>query len=255
MLTAQQCADFDEQGYVVVDGVLSQDEVRLLTGALEELERRGPGEDETLKWSDGLITSFHTLPLQPKPLSEVFQYRPLLELAQQLIGPEVRVTGGLLLDKDPAHNWDIGWHQDNGIYVSAIPEGEPQDIRSGLPVLSTKGMEMARNVTCRIALDASSPESGGLFVLPGSHKTNLCPNNNVSDRLANEKGVGTTQAPGSVLCYCPLLLHRSEKSRFNTGRRRVLVLQYAPADLQLPGTTCYPFPQPVPLTPIETMVA
>lgn len=255
MLNAEQFQTFHDNGYVIVDDVLSADEVRHMVGALESIERAGDHGDIGISWSDQTVTTIQTLPMLSGLLPRYLQFRPIVEMVEQLVGSKLRATGGLMLDKDPKANWDIGWHQDTGIYVKAIPQGEPDDVRAGLPVLSTKNMELGRNVTCRLALDDSSPQTGGLYVLPGSHKSNLQPKGDVKERFAEVKGVPTTQKAGSVLCYCPLLLHRSEKSVLETGRRRVLVAQYGPADLTLPDTECYPFPQPVPLTAVDSLVA
>ncbi|MEC9378474.1 MAG: phytanoyl-CoA dioxygenase family protein, partial [Candidatus Latescibacterota bacterium] len=144
------------------------------------------------------------------------------------------------------------WHQDNGIYVDRIPRGAPQDIRGGLPVYSTLGMEMADNVSCRISLDVAGDSTGGLYVLPGSHRENYGGNDKVKERFGAERGVLAHQEPGSALCYRPLLLHRAEKM-VEAGRRRILHLQYGPDDLRLPGTETYCWPQPRPLSPVDRL--
>lgn len=253
MLSNEQLTQFHDEGYVLIDGVLTPDEVAMLIDALEAIERTDEPGSGGYGWAGHRVTTIHNIPLQPAPLSSIVSYRPIVRIVEQLIGAPVRVTGGLLMDKDPNHNWGIGWHQDNGIYIDCIPPGEPQDVRGGLPVLSTKAMELERNVTCRLALDASTPENGGLYVLPRSHRTNLQGPDKPFERFAPEKGIGVRQTPGSVLCYAPLLLHRSEKSESPTSRRRVLHLQYGPADLKLPGANCYNFPQPVPLQACDNL--
>jgi ectoine hydroxylase-related dioxygenase (phytanoyl-CoA dioxygenase family) len=254
MLTQEQVHHFCDHGYLVVENVLTEEEVETLRGAVEQIERKNDREDISIKWSHHYASTIFNLPMRPGPLSRVLQYRPVLSLIEQLVGEKVRVTGGLLLDKDPQNNWDIGWHQDTGIYVAAIPPGEPEDIRGGFPVYRTKGLELSRTVTCRIALDPSTAESGGLYVLPGSHRTNLGKGEDVKRRFAHEKGVLAYQLPGSALFYCPLTLHRSEKMTVQE-RRRILHLKYSPADTQLPGVELYPWPQPCPLVPLDTLTS
>jgi ectoine hydroxylase-related dioxygenase (phytanoyl-CoA dioxygenase family) len=249
MLTAEQVDEFHREGFVVLRALFDARAVATLVDAVERIERAGDNTAAGVSWSDDRVTTIQNIPLQPAPLCLSLQYPALVDAVTQLVGGPIRVTGGLLLDKDPKHNWAIGWHQDNGIYVSRIPQGERDDVRGGLPVYSTQKMELARNVTCRVALDASTPENGGLFVLPGSHLENRWPAKTMAEDFADEPGVGVVQRPGDVLCYAPLLMHRSEKSAA-TGRRRVIHLQYGPVDLQLPGTECYPFPQPTPVTPV-----
>ncbi|MBI2506352.1 MAG: phytanoyl-CoA dioxygenase family protein [Candidatus Latescibacteria bacterium] len=176
----------------------------------------------------------------------------MLALVEQLIGSPVRVTGGLLLDKDPQHNWEVPWHQDTGIYVAETPPGEKDDVRGGLPVYSTRGLELAGDVTCRLALDPALVDSGGLYVLPGTHREHL--GKTVAERFGSEKGVSAPQPIGSALSYNPLILHRSEKMTSAQQHRRILHLSWGPADLRLPdGAQIYPWPQPCPLTPVEAL--
>lgn len=248
-LTQQQLQQFFEQGWVVVDDVLDAAALSTLRDALDELEAR-PEDDECISRGGGHITTIHGLPLQQGPLSRVLQYRPVVELLEHLHEGPIQITGGVLLDKHPDHNWDIGWHPDNGIYVHQIPEGAPQDIRGGLPVYSTLGMELARNVSCRLALDPADADSGGLWVLPKSHLQNH--KDGAKELFAAETGVLAAQKPGSALCFRPLLLHRTEKM-VAAGRRRILHLQYGPNDLQLPGTETYHWPLPRPLQPLDEL--
>lgn len=252
MLVPQQLALFRQQGYLVVDGVLSAAEVEILREAVARLEQEAGRDDPSLKWSREHLTTVLDLPVRPGPLGGVLRYRPVLEVVEQLVGAPVCVAGGLLLDKDPDNNWEIGWHQDTGICVAAIPPGEPEDRRGGRPYFRTKGMELARDVACRIALDPATAERGGLYLLPGSHQANLGPGEQVRQRFAQERGVPVPQSPGSALCYCPLTLHRSEKMTVE-GRRRILHLRYSPMDLKLPGAALHPWPQPCPLTPLDSL--
>jgi ectoine hydroxylase-related dioxygenase (phytanoyl-CoA dioxygenase family) len=113
-------------------------------------------------------------------------------------------------------------------------------------------MELKNNVICRIALDGATADNGGLYVLPRSHRENYGGNENILARFADQKGQIASQPPGSALFYRPLLLHRSEKSR-SDKRRRILHLSFGPADLTLPGAELYPWPQPIPLSPLDDL--
>lgn len=248
-LTPEQLQQFNDEGWVVVDDVLDAAALDILRGALDELEARDE-DDESVSRGGGHITTIHGLPLLSGPLAAVLQYRPVVELLERLHEGPIQITGGVLLDKNPDHNWDIGWHPDNGIYVHTIPEGAPQDIRGGLPVYSTLGMELARNVSCRLALDPAGADSGGLWVLPKSHLQNHT--DKAKERFGGEKGVLAAQKAGSALCFRPLLLHRTDKTA-SAARRRILHLQYGPDDLQLPGTETYHWPLPRPLRPLDRL--
>ncbi len=254
-LAREQIDHFRDQGYLVVENAITRAQVELLRQAIEQLNlARHPG-DIGLGAADNYLTIIHDLPKRPGPLGRIIQYRPVLERVQQLIGDSVRVTGGLLLDKDPTHSWEVPWHQDTGIYVAKIPPGEKGDVRGGLPVYSTRGLELIGDVTCRLALDPALPDSGGLYVLPGTHHQHLGDNKNVATLYENDNGVSAPQTIGSALFYNPLTLHRSEKMTSAQQHRRILHLSWGPADLRLPdGAAVYPWPQPCPLTPVDALV-
>ena len=252
-LSTEQRQQFDDVGYTGGDNLLSADEVGVLRDALTELESSNR-QDECLDWKGGHIVTIHGLPLFEGALSRLVQYRPVVDLISTLMSRSIQLTGAILLDKHPEHNWDIGWHQDNGIYVDHIPEGAPEDIRGGIPVYSTLAMEMAHNVSCRISLDEAGLDTGGLYVLPRSHLENYGGNDKIKERFGADEGVLAHQAPGSALCYRPLLLHRANKMTAS-GRRRILHLQYGPDDLELPGTDTYPWPQGRPLTALENLIS
>lgn len=220
-LTPEQLAQFHDEGYVVVDNVLDEGALDTLRATLDHLEARDT-DHESISRGGGHIVTIHGLPLQQGPLSRVLQYRPVVELLERLSAAPIQITGGVLLDKHPEHNWDIGWHPDNGIYVHTIPEGAPQDIR-------------ARNVSCRLALDPAGIDSGGLH--------NHGRAGDAKERFAAEKGVLAAQSPGSALCFRPLLLHRTEKMTA-PGRRRIL---------HLPGTETYHWPLPRPLVAVDDL--
>jgi ectoine hydroxylase-related dioxygenase (phytanoyl-CoA dioxygenase family) len=152
--------------------------------------------------------------------------------------------------------------QDNGIYVHEIPAGEPEDIRQGFSVYSTREMEMAQNVTVRLALDPQTEAgSGPLWVLPRTHMRNytIVDGEEAGNawiqqdemfgtaRPGQELGVMCPQMAGDCLFYSPLTMHRSEEMRLPDRRRRTLFLQYAPASIALPGCSVYRWP--LPLTP------
>lgn len=252
MLTRERIRLFHDQGYLVVENVLTKAEVEILREALVQLALASPGVGKGGEPSTNYLKAVHDLPQRPGPLGCVLRYRPVLQLAEHLVGGPVQTTGGLLIAKDPESNWDIPWHQDTGIYVAATPPGEPEDIRDGLPVYTTKHLELSSNVTCRLALDPALADSGGLYVLPGSHQKNLGQGADFKERIVGETGVLAPQPLGSALFYRPLILHRSEKMAV-PGFRRILHLSYGPMDLRLPGAQIYPWSQPCPLTPVDEL--
>ena len=253
MLSAQDITQFESEGYCVVEELLNTTEVNLLKQAIAVLEQQNVRDTETVNWTADRITMIHALPLRSGPLSRLMQYRAVLDSVETLLGTAVCITGGIMLDKDPLNNWDIDWHQDTGIHVKDPTREDPTDIRGGIPVLTTHNMELENNITCRIALDGATADNGGLYVLPCSHRANYGGNEKIRARFSEQQGVLASQTPGSALFYRPLLLHRSEKSRTDK-RRRIFHLSFGPTDLSLPDATLHPWPQPIPLIPLEDLL-
>jgi hypothetical protein len=163
MRNPRQIAQFKEDGYLVAPDLLGPAEIEIVLKAIAALENKNDRETKAITWSADRITMILGLALH-SDLSRIYQYRPVLTCIEALIGVPVRVVGGILIDKDPLNNWDIGWHQDAGIssqakeivdfsplvhrratlqiflpyylYVSALPPGAPEDIRGGMPVLT-----------------------------------------------------------------------------------------------------------------------
>jgi len=172
-------------------------------------------------------------------------------MVTQLLGGLVDVSAGLMLDKPESNNWEMDWHQDTSVYSLEIPPGSPGALRGGLPTFRPLDNTMTFCVTARIAVDMASIEHGNIYVIPETHRENLWPDG--GKKFKGQIGVGCSQTPGSVLFYCPLIMHRAEKNQHKGTRRRVIHITYRPTGLKLPYTTWYPWPQPSPLTPVQSL--
>ena len=98
------------------------------------------------------------------------------------------------------------------------------------------------------ALDPCTRENGCLSVLPGTHKGELLPHQNMEWEYVNfgyfgaarvdslEQRVHLEMHPGDTVFFHPLLLHGSGRNRSN-GFRRAISAHYASAACRyLPGT-------------------
>jgi ectoine hydroxylase-related dioxygenase (phytanoyl-CoA dioxygenase family) len=241
---------FWEQGYLVVENVLTPAEIEAGRSAVDSLEREGSREDGELLFREGCLHIVWHVPGRRDLLGRMVRHPAVLSLLEDLFGEPPAVVGGIMIAKSPSDNWAIPWHQDTGVWVDRIPPGEPEDIRGGHPVVRTRGLELARCVNARIHLDDALPETGGLWVLPGSHARNLGADG--PKQVEHEAGVPAAAPVGSVLFYVPLLFHRSEKGA-DEAKRRVVHLSYRPASLRLPFAGWYPWGLPEPVTPVPLL--
>ena len=106
-LEASDVAQFSREGWLLVPDLITAGDVRILRSEIASLEERhheapppglffSPGRPRELWKADGLE---HNIAMLGGPLSNLLQYRPLVECAQQLIGSEqIKLTGALYLD-------------------------------------------------------------------------------------------------------------------------------------------------------------
>ena len=151
-------------------------------------------------------------PLVPSPPLEL----PALDaLAAEVLGGPVEVFGTTFLVKPAGEGLPALWHQD----------GHPWQERLG----------GAAAVTAWVALDPATPESGGMRVVPGSHRLPaqpLRPNAEVPSLFGAEldpalvdegAAVDLVLAPGDASLHHPNLVHGSGPNRSDRPRRALAV--------------------------------
>ena len=124
-----------------------------------ELERIGKEYDRLVHFDaqvlgnerDGVFPYRAMLNFRSADLAAFIAHPRLLEIAVQVLGPDVRFWWDQGINKAPGAGSAIAWHQDNG-----YQRGRTQEY-----------------LTCWLALDDSDLENGGLLVVPGSHQDGL----------------------------------------------------------------------------------
>lgn len=232
-ISAEDVAFYKENGYLVVEGALTPEEIEELRSETTELcrgnrgEIRGvtpaePGETDEAVLKRYLCIHF------PHKLSEVmFKYLAhlvMVDVLTKVISPNVKAMQSMLFIK-AAGKPGQAWHQDE-IYI-------PTRDRS-----LTGGW---------IALDAATVENGCLWVIPGSHKHGiLWPQHHHDDRrfdcseetgdfpYTDDDAIPVEVKAGAIVFFNGYLLHRSLPNYAKTGYRRVLVNHYMSAESLLP---------------------
>ena len=229
-ISAADIESYRTNGYLVVPGLVTEEEVEILRADATKVCRGGydhealPPTDPSL--SDEEVLSQFLCIHQPHKISEVVlesgvKHRGVAVALSQLIGPDVKCMQSMLFIKPPSFQ-GAAWHQDE-IYI-------PTRDRS-----LTGGW---------IALDDATEENGCMRAIPGSHTGILYDlrdhdNHDEFDSASESHGfdasgeVAIEARAGDVLFFNGYLLHRSFKNR-SRRYRRVLVNHYMNAWSRLP---------------------
>lgn len=193
-------------------------EVAELAGMLDHLPLSRPGA--RLAGIDGL-----------RPL--LAPTGPVGGIAASVLGPGCRPVRALLLDKNPAANWSLGWHQDRTIAVTDrvdVPGFANWNVKAGLLHVEPPWTVIAGMVTLRVHIDAVPADNAPLLIAPGSHRLGRVPEAEIADAVARLGTAMCLAEAGEVWLYSTPVLHASERASAG-GRRRVLQVDYAAEDL------------------------
>jgi hypothetical protein len=160
----------------------------------------------------------------------------LLQIASSALGTIAAPFRATLFDKSPATNWLVSWHQDTALplrrQVDAAGWG-PWSVKTGILYAHAPADALANVVALRIHLDDNTTTNGPLRVLPGTHLFGILDNEQLGRLSRERRAVECLSTAGGVVAMRPLLVHASSKAR-NNHRRRVLHVEYAGQELDLP---------------------
>ena len=149
VLTKPQIEHFHSQGFLSPIPVLSAEEVARYRGCLEDFERKYPNDTKKLKSKSHLLCPW---------VEEIARNSNVLDVYEDLIGPNILCYSMAFRVKDPDGKTFAGWHQD----------GASNAIK---PILVIGALALA---DCTLA-------HGCLKVIPGSHKTEALPHIDTGD--------------------------------------------------------------------------
>jgi hypothetical protein len=198
-LSDEQRSDFREKGWFHLGPVFDAAELGEIRseydGVLQRALEIGEQGKQPFQYSP-------LLQLQSPLLCRYATHPALVEVAVDLLGPDVRLYWDQAVSKPPGATSDVPWHQDNG-YTPVLPE---------------------EYLTVTVALDATSEENGCLWIQPGSHRHGVQAHR-PTDMLffrgydGEDPGVAVTQPEGDVLCFSSLTMHRSGANTSPEPRR------------------------------------
>ena len=214
-LSEEQVRSFDEQGFVVVNDLLTPDQLATTVTEIDAFEKeteealREKGGRESISEAGAITFTTHLVARSPW-LRELVSSPPLTDICADLIGPDVRLYWDQAVYKKPEKPRRFPWHQDNGyVYV------EPQAY-----------------LTCWIALVDATVDNGCPQVVPQLHRLGTLRHRYV-DPLGFEcfpdhpdKVAAEVRAGGAVL-FSSLTPHLTGPN-VTDAVRKAYIVQYIP---------------------------
>lgn len=214
-LTTEELAAFEKKGYCFYGPILSKPGLAEMLGQCQAAWTAYKGEfDPSKTWlENALLANIH----HRAPLVRDFYFEgPLVDVAEQIIGPNIKGATSQLTFKVKGNTRTFGWHQDNGY-------GE---------------LDPYNALSCLVALDDTDEENGCLWLVPGSNEGGqLRPEQLLQTKSKTELDAAVDESEaipmplkkGECLILHCWTLHKS-KGNFSQRDRRILFLRYADAD-------------------------
>lgn len=224
MLSVEQISFYRENGYLVVEDVLSADELAALQRVTDDFVERSRSVSQHNEVYD--LEANHSAerprlrriknPIaQHEVYDQTLRHPGILDRVEQLIGPGVRRQNTKLNMKEPAHGSAVEWHQDWAFY----PHTNDDVLAVG------------------VCLDDMTEENGCMLMVPGSHKGELYSHHE------NGVFVGAVSDPdfepgetakclvkaGGITIHHARTLHASTPNH-SANPRRLLLFEYCSLD-------------------------
>ncbi|MGE0310537.1 MAG: phytanoyl-CoA dioxygenase family protein [Lautropia sp.] len=214
ILTDEQVAAYDRDGFVHPVDALTPDEVASCRGELEAWERaRGAPIDFPEKSKSYLLFGW---------ADRLVHHPRVLDAVEDVIGPDILVYHSTLFVKEARTPAYVRWHQDSTYFY----------------------LEPHLHVTAWVALSDASLRAGCMRVLPGSHRWGAFEHDDkpdpmnmirrgqgISDRFDAESGVPIPIGPGQLSLHHTDLVHASGGND-SDDRRIGLAISYIPASVR-----------------------
>jgi phytanoyl-CoA hydroxylase len=215
MLTEDQKSAFDEDGYLIFDGLLPSDRVAYYMSVFKDLVRQGKDLTEeakhwTLEYDDqgapiaGLVHKIQGVcQVDPRAL-ELASEPVILDRVMALVGDDIDVFGTKFFPKLPDGGTSTHWHQDNFYF----------------------GTDTDRIISCATYLEPADSDNGCLRVVPGSHRSGIVkheknPKGHGSwTQVDDGEAVDVVCSAGTVVLFSANLLHGTEDNHSDRSSYR-----------------------------------
>lgn len=222
MIKPNDAEFYKQNGYVLVKGVFSREEVEEMRGAVERIIQRAAlsRKDENHAWQGDflppeelkklVLKGFHDVHYHDSSFTRAVTHPNMVQILRELIGLNVLLHHTKMLVKPPENGAAFPMHQDYPYFPH----------------------QQHTMLAASVHLDDVNEENGCISVIPGSHKEG--PLKHVGMHYLNHKeyplsmGTPCPAEAGDVLFFNYLTIHGSGPNRSERTRRNVL-FQYREA--------------------------
>jgi ectoine hydroxylase-related dioxygenase (phytanoyl-CoA dioxygenase family) len=199
MLSAQQLADLDRDGFLVLPGVLNADQLDALRNRVEELfEAEGENAGSEFKKESGARRLANCVD-KGSVFEEAIQIPEMLEAKAHILGPEFKLSSLNVRSTNPMSEADQPLHVD----MNAIAD--------------ERGYWVANTI---FMLDDFTLDNGATRVVPGSHKWGQRPQEQMADPFAaHPDQILVTGKAGTIVICNAHTWHGGTANRTNAPRR------------------------------------
>jgi ectoine hydroxylase-related dioxygenase (phytanoyl-CoA dioxygenase family) len=218
-LNASEVQTYEREGWLVPRYRLESAYVAQLQASLDELIRNNPGVRPEKLVSAHVQGDNREGVKGSRDFLELAMHTPIVDLVQDLIGPNIILWGCHVFCKPPEDGYETPWHQD-GHYWPIRP-------------LAT--------CTVWVALEPSTRKNGCLRIIPGSHRgqrlhphlhedrQDLTLQQRMADGTFEEsEAVDIELEPGQMSMHDVYMIHGAQANR-SSQRRTGVALRYMPA--------------------------
>ncbi len=217
LLRREELAFYEENGYLLIDEILTPQGLEIMVSEAMNAWRSEKGDfDPGHTWlENALLPNIHH---HSKMVRDYYFEGPLVDIAGQIIGPDLKGVTSQLTFKMRGNDKPFHWHQDNGY-------GE---------------LDPYNAISCLTSFDAADRSNGCLWIIPGSHKQGRLHAGlsmeekksrlTIQDDPDESEAVPMAMKPGQCLIFNCWMLHKSDGNFSQDRDRRVLFLRYADAD-------------------------
>lgn len=214
-ITDEEIQFFDENGYVIMRGIIQPDELaeiqRESQRLIDEVLSGGPADGWCHRGPEGIPYYLSYLHSHPNTFSLRLLAHPFIaDLLYRVIGPDFIPCYESLVFKLPENGSSVPWHRDGNT------------IR-----------ETYRIFNVDIYPDDSTVDNGGVWVVPGSHKWSIEDAQAMIERGRKNfdlpNAVPAEMTPGDILLHHTKVLHGSQINTSRQLRRVIYFDQRTPA--------------------------
>lgn len=229
---------FNKDGFVIIQPVFSQVEVRAMQNAIDAVTINYP----SFRKAKDVFAIRRFLQEIPGIQSLLFTNQ-LCEIINLFFGSDYFVVKSIYFDKPSESNWFVPFHQDITVSVNKkvdIDGFNNWTVKQNYFAVQPPLTYLQNNFTVRIHLDDTDANNGALKVIPSSHTRGIIRPQTIDRSYVEEKICEVKR--GGVMLMRPLLLHASGKT-VNNNRRRVIHVEFSncklPTRLQWPEYMTY----------------